>query len=88
MQKTIYLVEYRTLLRLLRTARQEAGITQEQIARKLSATQSSIGKIERGERRIDIIELRAFCSALGIDFLSFIEAFEREIRDQTGLGNT
>jgi hypothetical protein len=30
------------------------------------------------------MELRAFCSALGMDFLSFIEAFERELRSQSG----
>lgn len=59
--------------------RKEAGLTQEQLAQKLGVTQSFIAKVEGGERRVDIVELRAFCAALGISLSEFVETFEREI---------
>ena len=81
MKKTIHSVEYTALLRLLRQKRQDAGITQLQLARALRTSQSFIGKCERGERRIDVIELQAICRALGIELQVFIaELEERQCR--------
>jgi transcriptional regulator with XRE-family HTH domain len=47
-------------LKRLRKARKEAGSTQVEVARRLGRTQSSVTKAERGERRLDVVELRAF----------------------------
>ena len=60
MCKTIYLPEYRSLLGKLKKARREAGLTQKQVAAKLKKTQSYISKIEHGQQRIDVIELKSF----------------------------
>jgi transcriptional regulator with XRE-family HTH domain len=54
------------LLSLLRQARTEAGLTQEQVAKTLGRPQSFIAKYELGERRLDILELRQVCEALGV----------------------
>ena len=79
MKKTIPSVEYTALLRLLRQKRQDAGLTQVQLARALKTAQSFIGKCERGERRIDVLELQAFCRALGIELQAFMgELQERQ----------
>ena len=77
MQKTIYSVEYADLLILLRKKRLDAGFTQNQLARVLCVPRSFIGKCERGERRIDVIELMAFCRALGIELQAFIAELEQ-----------
>lgn len=50
----------RDFLRRLRQARKAAGLSQEQAARRLGRTQSFVSKAELGERRLDVIELRAF----------------------------
>ena len=77
MKKTIHSEEYTALLRLLRQKRQDAGLTQLQLARALKASQSFIGKCERGERRIDVLELQAFCRVLGIELQAFMVELQK-----------
>ena len=48
------------LLEKLRSARLEAGLTQIEAGKKLKRPQSYLSKIERGERKIEAIELGDF----------------------------
>jgi transcriptional regulator with XRE-family HTH domain len=50
----------RDFLQRLRQARKDAGLTQVEVARRLGRTQSFVTKAERGERRLDVVELKAF----------------------------
>lgn len=79
MEKSIHSAQYAVLLRLLKQARVDAGISQVQLAKSLSETQSFISKCERGERRLDVIELRSFCRALNVEFADFIKRLERRL---------
>lgn len=81
MEKSIFTREYDIFLRQLRAARKSAGLTQEQVADRLGQTQSFVSKCERGERRIDIVELRAFCQAIGISLADFIQQLETAIQE-------
>ena len=56
-------------------------MTQTQLAEALSETQSFISKCERGERRLDVIELTNFCQVFGIDLSDFVERLEKELND-------
>ena len=78
MDKTIFSTEYVRFLNLLRQIREQAGLTQVELAQKLDTTQSFISKCERGDRRIDIVELRAFCTAMGTSLIQFVETFEAQ----------
>lgn len=43
-----------------RQAREDAKLTQAEVARRLSRPQSFVSKCESGERRVDFVELRYF----------------------------
>lgn len=58
MQKSIHTKEYRTVLNRLKKTRLEIGLKQEEVAKILKKPQSYISKIERGERRLDVTELK------------------------------
>lgn len=51
---------YRFMLRRLVAARSSRGLTQTEVADRLHIPQSRVSDIERGQRRIDPIELSAF----------------------------
>jgi transcriptional regulator with XRE-family HTH domain len=78
MDKSIYSQGYDAFLRRLRAARVRAGVTQEELARRLGRKQSFVSKCERGERRLDVVEARAFCVALGVSFPRFVAALDKE----------
>ncbi|WP_133699354.1 helix-turn-helix domain-containing protein [Roseateles toxinivorans] len=71
MKKTLYTEQQQTLLAALREARNAAGLSQAEVAERLHSTQSDVSKCERGVRRLDVIELHAWCNALGIQFMDF-----------------
>lgn len=58
MNKVIYSKEHKYLVEQLKKARQEAGLEQKEVAKLLSKTQSYISKIESGQRRIDVVQLK------------------------------
>lgn len=58
--KTIYSNKYKKVVGKLRSARLEAGLTQKEVAQKIKRPQSYLSKVEMGEQRIDIIELKVF----------------------------
>lgn len=83
MDKSIHSKHYKIALSLLKKAREEAGLSQVQLADKLNTTQTFISKCERGERRIDLIEARSFCVAIGVSFSTFIEKLELNINSSS-----
>ena len=58
MAKSIYTKEYRKVVECLKKARQEAGLKQIEVASILGKPQSYVSKIEQGERRLDVTELK------------------------------
>lgn len=54
---TIYSKEQKKIIEKLKTARIEAGLSQEDVSGKLKKTQSYMSKLESGQRRIDVLVL-------------------------------
>ncbi len=67
MQKSVHTKEYKELRQALRRAREAAGLSQRDVAAKLSVPHSWVAKVEAGERRIDVVELAWFFGACGQD---------------------
>lgn len=60
MKKVIYTVEHRYLVAQLKKARLEEKMEQAEVAKILGKTQSFVSKIENGQRKIDVIQLKEF----------------------------
>jgi transcriptional regulator with XRE-family HTH domain len=52
--------EYAYFVEKLRKAREEAGLTQVEVAKKLKRPQSHISNVESGQQRVDVVELQNF----------------------------
>lgn len=76
MPTTIHEAEYLRLVAMLRDLRRRAGLRQADLAERLGVPQSFVSKYETGERRIDVLELKRICEALGSGLLDFVERFE------------
>lgn len=70
MSKTIFSKDHRIIIEKLLEARKKAGLDQIEVARLFKKTQSYISKIESGQRRIDIVQLKEFARVYKKD-LSF-----------------
>lgn len=79
MDKSIYTAEYAALLRVLKSERERAELTQVELAKRLKVTQSFVSKMERGDRRLDIVQLRTVCRALGTTLAAFVARLEKEL---------
>lgn len=64
---------YKRLIGKLREARENSGLTQVQVAGKLRTTQTFVSKCERGERRLDAIELNRFARLYGVPLVWFVD---------------
>lgn len=58
--------DYQLLVSMLRETRERDGVPQTELATRLGTTQTFISKVERGERRLDVVELIEVFEALGI----------------------
>ena len=58
MGASIHSKEYKEIIQKLVATRLDSGLTQVQVALKLKKPQSYVSKIERRERRIDVVELK------------------------------
>jgi transcriptional regulator with XRE-family HTH domain len=60
MPRAIYTNEHLAIVNKLKQARAESGLGQVDVAEKLGRTQSYISKIESGQRRFDVLQLKEF----------------------------
>lgn len=67
MPKTIFGGDHRHLVEVLIQARQMSGLTQAQLAERVGKDQTFISIIERGQRRVDVLEFVALAQAMKAD---------------------
>jgi len=73
MPRAIYTKDHNEIVKRLKTARTEAGLGQVEVAKKLGKTQSYVSKIESGQRRFDVLQLKDFAKLYKKDINYFIK---------------
>lgn len=75
MEKSTFTREYEILRTLIREYREAAGLTQVELAERIGETQSYVSKVERGERRLDLVQLAVFCAAMRVPLADFVTRY-------------
>ncbi len=77
MSKHLRSARHKALITALKAARESAGITQRELARRLDRAHSFVGKIESGERQLNVLEFCEYADTLGADAAELIRALVR-----------
>ena len=78
MPRSVHSGEYQRLTRFLAAARTGADVTQVQLAARLGRPQSYVSKVERSERRIDVLEFCEIAIALGCEPEVLLSEFRKQ----------
>jgi transcriptional regulator with XRE-family HTH domain len=76
MKKEIYVAQRDCLVGLLRELRIEAGLTQIDLAARIEKHQVDVSRYESGQRKLDVLEVREICQAIGITLEEFVKKLE------------
>lgn len=75
--KSLRTREHRAMCSVLAEARKSAGLSQRELAAKLKQPHSFIGKIESGERRVDLVEFIRIARGLDLDPVELLRKVTR-----------
>lgn len=67
MPKSLFTDAYASFLRVLVAARKAAGVSQVELAQRIGRDQPFVSLVERGVRRVDVIEFYVIARALDLD---------------------
>jgi len=70
--RSVRTAEYDALTRLLKELRTEANLTQKQLCERLGQDLTYVSKLERGTRRLDLVEFLEYAAALKRDPLEIV----------------
>jgi hypothetical protein len=71
---------YAKVGKYLASVRETAGMSQEQLAKKMGRVQSFVAKIETGNRRLDVVEFAELAKALGVSPQRLLDGILRQLR--------
>lgn len=80
MTRSVFSLRYEHLITHLVEARKAAGLTQIMLAKLLDRPQSFVSKVERGERRLDVIEFIDFALACSVDPSTIVERLKQPLQ--------
>jgi len=73
LRKSIYSTESTALRTFLKERREELGLSMREFSEEVDLHHSIIGKIETGDRRLDVVEFIQYCKALEVEPQKVIE---------------
>nr|WP_314740049.1 helix-turn-helix transcriptional regulator [uncultured Haemophilus sp.] len=74
--------EHYWLRKLFLNRRNELGLTQRSLGEKLGVVHSFVGKVETGDRRLDIFEFIEYCKGLELDPVEVIQEINAQFNNQ------
>ena len=77
MGKHLRTARHKALIAALKGARDAAGITQRELARRLDHAHSYVGKIESGERQLNVLEFCEYADALETDAAELLRSIAK-----------
>ena len=77
---SVHSTEYIYLRNQLIQRRLDLGLSQRELAQKMGVIHSFIGKVETGDRRLDIFELIEYCEYLEWDCVQFIQDLQNKFK--------
>lgn len=80
MLKSLHSRHNDVFLGLLRSRRQIQRLRQLDLATRLGRGQATVSKVERGARRLDVVELWAWLNAMDIDFVEFAHELDQRLK--------
>jgi transcriptional regulator with XRE-family HTH domain len=80
MASTLRSPQHEALRRFIIQQRRAARLTQTEVAAKLGRPQPYIANIERGQRRVDVVELIELAAAIGFDPLEAVRVAQTRRR--------
>ncbi len=75
----MHTASYRCFLEVLKSAREAAGLSQREFAKKLGVYHQYVNKCETGERQLNLVELREWCAALEVPLSQFVMTWEQAL---------
>jgi transcriptional regulator with XRE-family HTH domain len=83
MQKNLHTQDQLLLRELLVELRNAAQLTQVDLAKRLEWEQTHVSRVERGVRRLDVLELRRWVNAMDVSLSDFVALFEQRLEAHT-----
>ena len=77
----VFSPEYRAMVAVLVDARRLAGLSQRALAAQIGKSPSHVTMIERGQRRVDSLELLLMAKAMGVDAVVLVGRIAARIDD-------
>lgn len=79
MPKAVFTDAYASFLEVLIGTRKRAGVTQAELARRIGREQPFISLIERGVRRVDVVEFCGIVRALGAEPTAVMQEIDAKL---------
>lgn len=79
-RKKIYMAQRNLMVGLLREIRLDTGLTQVELAARIGKDQAYVSRYESGQRKLDVLEVREICQAIGITLEKFVKSLEKALK--------
>lgn len=81
--RSVRTAEYDKLLQLLKDLRADSGLTQKEVCDRLGLEITFVSKVERGTRRLDVVEFFEYTTALGADPVQVLGSYRDLVQDRS-----